>query len=95
MQTIAPCPGDNFIGTPVIACASAALNSEQGSICALGDCGCVLLLPEDADVGVGATVLELPLLAVELLQEIENKNIATAAKQKTFFINASITNPRL
>jgi hypothetical protein len=43
-------------------------------------------LPEDVDVGVGATVLELPLFVGELLQETENRNIATAAKHKSFFI---------
>src|SRR5258707_13896674 len=52
MHTIAPCPGASFIGAPVIACASSGLNSEHGSICALGDCGCVSLL-EAADDGDG------------------------------------------
>lgn len=72
----------------MIACASSGLNIEQGSICALGDWGCVSELPEDADAGAGVAELELPLFEEELLQEIENRNIAVAAKHKIFFIKS-------
>jgi hypothetical protein len=83
---MAPCPGASFIGTPVIACASAGLNIEQGSISAFGDCGCVSLLAEDADVGVGVAELELPVFEDELLHEMESMGHISARKHKTFFI---------
>jgi hypothetical protein len=73
------------MGTPVISCASAGLNSEHGSICALGDCGCVSLLPEVADAGVGAAGFELP-VKDELLQDTGSSENSNAATQKTFFI---------
>jgi hypothetical protein len=74
------------MGTPVISCASAGLNIEQGSICALGDCGCVSLLPVAADAGVGVAALALSDFEEELPHEVENRKIAITAKHKIFFI---------
>src|SRR5215467_13895580 len=39
MHTIEPWPGASFMGTPIIAWASAAVNLEQGSTTAAGDSG--------------------------------------------------------
>jgi hypothetical protein len=85
MQTVSPCPGESFMGTPVISCASAGLNREQGLISALGDCGCTLPAPEDAGVGVAALVLAL--FGEDPLQETARKENMNAAQQKAFFIN--------
>ena len=58
MQTTAPCPGETFIGTPMTAWASAALNFEHGSILATGDWGCTSALEAEDGVGEFAPLLE-------------------------------------
>jgi hypothetical protein len=60
---------------------------EQGSICALCACGCVSLLPEAADAGVGMAGLEFPVFEDGLLHETVGKENNNAAKQKSVFIN--------
>src|SRR6478735_4292743 len=89
MHTMAPWPGARFIGTPVMAWASAALNREQGSISAFGDCGCVSLLAEEA-VGEGAAgLLPLP-VEDDPLQEMNRKEQNIALTHRACFITASV-----
>jgi hypothetical protein len=82
-----PCPGESFIGTPVIACASDGLNIEQGSICACGDCGWVSLLPTEAgEDGAGVAGVFPALPEEEPLQETNRSKQNIALLQKTLFI---------
>ncbi len=62
------------MGTPVMDCASAALNFEQGSINAIGDCGCTSALEDAGFAGEGA----VPPLGDELRHE-QSKEIARVA----------------
>src|SRR5262252_3890913 len=74
MQTIEPCPRDSFMGTPMMAWASAALNFEQGSMPANGDSFCASGL--DAAAGADERVSAPP--EDELLQEHSSNEKASA-----------------
>jgi hypothetical protein len=72
-----------------MAWASAALNREQGSITAFGDCGCVSLLAEE-EVGEGAAGLLPPLVEDGPLQETNRHEQSIALKHRPCFIGASV-----
>jgi hypothetical protein len=77
-----------------MAWASAALNREQGSISAFGDCGCVSLLAEEA-VGEGAAGLLAPLLEDDRLHEMNRNEQSIALMHTPCFIGPPWTSCRL
>lgn len=72
-----------------MAWASAALNREQGSISAFGDCGCVSLLAEEA-VGEGLAELLPPLIEDGPLHEMNSNEQNIALKNRPCFIRPSV-----
>jgi len=72
-----------------MAWASAALNREQGSVSAFGDCGCVSLLAKEA-VGEGVAELLPPLVEDDPLQEMNRNEQSIALKNRPCFIRPAV-----